>query len=356
MRDALLTVARTVARQPVVRTLLTPILPRVRLMRREWERPHFAKAYRAHLRRQLGHRHPRRRAFREYALLSLERGAQAAALVQRYRDVRGTRHLDIGSAYGGFSIAFVRGGARESVGVEPDADLLGLSHALLRDFPCAAQLIQGDSLDASFMASLGVFDVITCNDVLEHVEDPWALIRHMAAALRPGGVAYVAMPNNRAFDHVLADPHYGLFGISLLRREDARRYYDQVRDASWQHYDVAEFYPLAEYRKAMALAGLDATIDPDPPHSVEELADSVRDLERTAEARIPSTLDGHVRQLVRHAVAAYVGDFWVAYGRREPDDLLLNYASSVWRVLARKLTQATEPGERGRSQSKGSLI
>lgn len=40
----------------------------------------------------------------------------------------------------------------------------------------------------------GVIDIVTCFEVLEHVESPDAVLREVARVLRPGGVAYFSMP------------------------------------------------------------------------------------------------------------------------------------------------------------------
>jgi SAM-dependent methyltransferase len=42
---------------------------------------------------------------------------------------------------------------------------------------------------------LGKFDAVTFNKVLEHVEDPVALLDHASAFLRKGGFCYVEVPD-----------------------------------------------------------------------------------------------------------------------------------------------------------------
>jgi SAM-dependent methyltransferase len=43
------------------------------------------------------------------------------------------------------------------------------------------------------------FDAILFGDVLEHLVDPWRVLRRMAALLRPGGLALASVPNFRNF-------------------------------------------------------------------------------------------------------------------------------------------------------------
>lgn len=45
---------------------------------------------------------------------------------------------------------------------------------------------------------LGQFDVVTFNKVLEHVEDPVAMLRRACGVVRPGGFVYIELPDGEA--------------------------------------------------------------------------------------------------------------------------------------------------------------
>ena len=45
----------------------------------------------------------------------------------------------------------------------------------------------------------GYFDCITFNDVLEHMVDPWSMLRTIQAKLSPNGVIVASIPNLRHF-------------------------------------------------------------------------------------------------------------------------------------------------------------
>jgi SAM-dependent methyltransferase len=276
---------------------------------------------------------------------SVERAAEAVRVISSRRTVRGIRFLDVGSAWGGFPIAFAQAGAHEAVGIERHGDLLELSQALLRDMPCAARMIHGDIMDPIVLAKLGTFDVITCNDVIEHVTDPWTLLRHLARALRPDGLLYVSVPNSRALTHIVADPHYSVFGLCLLRMKDAERYYDQLGFTA--SYDVTEFYRLPEYLQGLKSEGLQPELVDEVDVStsrINALARAVDTLHRTSAQRIDSlAVEQTTRELLRRGVEAYVADFNASYGAwqesAEPAsmgrDLLFNYEIPVWRILSR---------------------
>ena len=55
-------------------------------------------------------------------------------------------------------------------------------------------------IDEALVALAGQrFDCIVVNDVLEHLVDPWAIVRSMRAMLEPGGVVVASIPNIRYF-------------------------------------------------------------------------------------------------------------------------------------------------------------
>lgn len=64
-----------------------------------------------------------------------------------------------------------------------------------------AQEVAGvDAICADFMQAddLGRFDLITFNKVIEHVEDPVAMLARSARFLNPGGMVYVELPDGEA--------------------------------------------------------------------------------------------------------------------------------------------------------------
>jgi 2-polyprenyl-3-methyl-5-hydroxy-6-metoxy-1,4-benzoquinol methylase len=43
------------------------------------------------------------------------------------------------------------------------------------------------------------YDIILCGDVLEHLIDPWAIVKHLSSLLKKGGLLIVSVPNIREF-------------------------------------------------------------------------------------------------------------------------------------------------------------
>ena len=104
--------------------------------------------------------------------------------------------LDVGCGDGSLNI-LLQGKARLVVGV--DAALPACREARAKGFK-----VQCADLNACHLPYRdGVFDAVTCLDVIEHVLDPRHLLRELARVLRPHGVLVVTTPNTRAYWHIL---------------------------------------------------------------------------------------------------------------------------------------------------------
>jgi len=102
------------------------------------------------------------------------------------------RALDAGSGPGITTLALAeRYPDAEVVGIDIEAPALDLALHLARDQPrCRFELVA----IAEFRDIAG-FDVIQCREVIEHVFEPAAAVAKLVSLLRPGGVAYLEMPN-----------------------------------------------------------------------------------------------------------------------------------------------------------------
>jgi len=47
---------------------------------------------------------------------------------------------------------------------------------------------------------IGMADCVVCNDVLEHLRDPWTLVRRLRDLLVPGGCLVASIPDMRHFE------------------------------------------------------------------------------------------------------------------------------------------------------------
>jgi SAM-dependent methyltransferase len=198
------------------------------------------------------------RSWYAYGITTLERG-RGLLRTLRSRVGSGFRYLDVGCGHGGTLVAAGELGASRAVGLEINPALASVARSMLAASGARGNIVTGDITDPATVRALeGEFDLITCEDVIEHVNSVPALISNMARLLAPGGVLHVAIPNSNSATFVRSDPHCKMFGIVLLPREVAARCVAESLISSV--YDVEEFHPLAYHLERMREVGLSAEL------------------------------------------------------------------------------------------------
>jgi 2-polyprenyl-3-methyl-5-hydroxy-6-metoxy-1,4-benzoquinol methylase len=135
--------------------------------------------------------------------------------------------LEIGCGAGGFSETYLRH-APERWGVEPDAAAAAIAA------PKFSQMLVGTYDQLSQKLPSKHFDLVVCNDVIEHMPDHDEFLQNIATKIRAGGYIVGSVPNIRHFtalvkllllkdfpyasDGVLDRTHKRFFTIKSLRR------------------------------------------------------------------------------------------------------------------------------------------
>src|SRR5205823_6650318 len=99
------------------------------------------------------------------------------------------RVLDVGCGNGGLTFPIAALGC-EVVGADLDADSIDRCRERNR-FPNARFV----HTDGSLTTIDGVFDLIVCSEVLEHLDEPRPLVAAMRAKLAPAGLIFITIPN-----------------------------------------------------------------------------------------------------------------------------------------------------------------
>lgn len=139
--------------------------------------------------------------------------------------------LDVGCGSGRFGARVKKERGCRVVGVELDPSAAAKAASRLD------KVIQGDILKAQLDEK---FDVITCNDLLEHLEDPNALLHILKKHLQPAGLLLLSVPNVghwSIIDDLLAG-HWdyipaGLLCISHLRFFTRKSIIDLMTACGW---------------------------------------------------------------------------------------------------------------------------
>jgi ubiquinone/menaquinone biosynthesis C-methylase UbiE len=139
---------------------------------------------------------------------------QAARLVQVQAAagrLDGLQLLDLGAGMGGFAVAAARAGARV---IAAEYNRAYCSIIALRAARYGLTLPILNTAGEALPLPAASVDLITAWDVLEHVQDPRAMLAEFARVLKPGGTALITAINRWAF----VDPHYHMRGINYLPR------------------------------------------------------------------------------------------------------------------------------------------
>jgi SAM-dependent methyltransferase len=147
--------------------------------------------------------------------------SRAAVVDRTHRHLPATRRgrlLDVGSGNGAF-VERMRMLGWDAEGVEPDPRAVSVARE--SGLPVREGTVEG--LAAGLEQS---YDVITLDHVIEHLHDPAAALDSVHAALRPGGLLWIATPNLESLGHrrfgrdwLHLDPprHLVLFNTSSLQ-------------------------------------------------------------------------------------------------------------------------------------------
>ncbi|MDW8281234.1 MAG: class I SAM-dependent methyltransferase [Myxococcales bacterium] len=126
-----------------------------------------------------------------YNPASRHRRERILRMVQKlpFRDV-----LDVGCGNGELlnQIARIRPGLRSLVGVELSQEAVALNRRRFPGMSFHVLDIEQSALDAHF-------DLITCSEVIEHLQDRRAAFLHLAAMLRPGGHLVITCPTGKVY-------------------------------------------------------------------------------------------------------------------------------------------------------------
>jgi 2-polyprenyl-3-methyl-5-hydroxy-6-metoxy-1,4-benzoquinol methylase len=116
-------------------------------------------------------------------------------------NIRGKEVLDIGSGSGIHSLGFLRLGAARLFSFDYDRHSVEATteHWAGAGKPEHWTVTHGSVLDPEFLSKLPRFDLVYSWGVLHHTGDMWSAIRNALDRVKPGGVLYITLYNDRDY-------------------------------------------------------------------------------------------------------------------------------------------------------------
>ena len=285
----------------------------------------------------------------DYAMSTTQRGRALAEAILALPGIPSAgRYLDIGCGFGGLLAAFAERGFSVR-GIELDPVRVQFARATATDQGLPEDVATtGDVLDASLVASLGRFDLVTMIDVIEHVLDVPTALRHAVSLLDPGGVLFMEVPNRHSLNFIAADGHFAAFAITLLERTDAMAYHSAVFGTP---YDVGDYFELSEYVQQLEALGCTVAQVGSPHHvarpigHVPALVTTVQRAMEEYEARVAARLPAALQVTVQVKLSEYLSRLThdLAEARHGDTAPFINrYLIDFWTLAATKTAPRPE--------------
>ena len=98
--------------------------------------------------------------------------------------------LDVGCGGGSFAELLRSRGLPSIIGIEPDEDRAEIARSIADEVICA-------TIEHALDHDLNeiTFDLIVLSDVIEHLVDPWTVVKRLASHLEPEGHMLISVPN-----------------------------------------------------------------------------------------------------------------------------------------------------------------
>lgn len=160
--------------------------------------------------------------------------------------------LDIGAGDGAFLVELLNAGFDQVLGIEPSLEPIN------RALPAVKHLLRNEFFRAENFSPAS-FDLITCFQTLEHLEDPLTLCQSAYQLLRPGGILLTVTHNFRApLARILGarSPIYDIEHLQLFSSHSLKRLQESAGFSNIEIRPLCNAYPLIYWMKLLPLPTL----------------------------------------------------------------------------------------------------
>jgi 2-polyprenyl-3-methyl-5-hydroxy-6-metoxy-1,4-benzoquinol methylase len=191
----------------------------------------------------------------DYTSTAIERGTQIVDIMEKHIPVRGSKVLDMGCGEGGVAIAFALRGA-EVTALDVSPERIERMEVWASEHGVEVNGVVGNAIETGLPGDH--YDIVVCNDFLEHVPSPQALAHEVERLLTDEGFLYLSNLGRLSIFGLLSDPHLALFGLTWMPRWLAKTYAEKIRHRT-QTYSVYVVPTHRYLKKVFGKAGMELT-------------------------------------------------------------------------------------------------
>ena len=185
----------------------------------------------------LDKKHPNFERWKRARKFSIDRGKFVMSVISKVRKCQNLKILDIGSGEGGTSKVLSEG--NDVISFDMNKIRLLRQQNSFSNF----KILCGSSSSLPFINNS--LDLIILQDVLEHFDNREKLVNNVYNMLDDNGMIYLSTPNRFSVINIIADPHWGVPFVSLLKKENVRKYFlNYFRKSEVNRKDIAELLSL----------------------------------------------------------------------------------------------------------------
>lgn len=181
--------------------------------------------------------HPNYERWERARKLSVARGNFVKSIIEKHSLIQNKKILDLGSGEGGTASVF----ADASFAVSYDISAIRLLRQK-NSFPKNI-LLCGNGVVLPFKS--GSFNIVIIQDVIEHITQTDTFIAEVKRVLKNDGIIYLSTPNKNSIFNFLADPHWGVPVVSILKRKTIIKYFlKNFRKNELDRKDIPQLFSL----------------------------------------------------------------------------------------------------------------
>jgi len=257
--------------------------------------------------------HPNRERWLKSVRAQTQVGRSIATRLIRERIPLESVVVDVGCAEGGIAIALQQAGFR-AFGIDIDLRKLAVAPRRAKEEGVRPVFLRASACALPLVAH-GV-DAVVMENVIEHMPEWTVAVEEAARVLREPGRIILSLPNRLGLRTILSDPHFGVFGLTLLPRPLAAWLIRDVLKRA-EVYDVYQMPSLRHVREVFRIHGIKVTLDDGLDRFLDKAREAPGKKGRLLRLLAEVSRTSSVLRLPYRIYRRFVSEVWILVGEKQ---------------------------------------